>query len=140
MAAQVAAWRERHIIGGEEPDPILSEEIKRRAALTLKAPDKAKPEWVTGELATVLQELAEHVAERKSVEAAEQALKDRLLAMAVDGLKGWTDGRNTATIVRTTTNTLDAKALLTDHPEIDPTPYQRTTRSAHILPTTKKEK
>jgi len=140
MAAQVAAWRERHIIGGEEPDPILSDEIKRRAALTLRAPDKAKPEWVTGELATLLRDLAGHIAKRKSVEAAEQALKDRLLSMATDGLKGWTDGRNTATIVRTELTTLDTKALLADHPEIDPTPYQRTTKSAHILTTTKKEK
>lgn len=140
LAAKVAAWRERHIIGREEPDPVLSAEIVRRAALTERADAKAKPVWADGEIAGLLVELAEHNAERKSVEAAEDAVKDRLLSLATDGLKGWTDGRRTATIVRKATTTLDTKALLADHPEIDPAPYQRTTQSAYILITTKKEK
>lgn len=37
LARKVAAWRDRHIIGGEEPSAILSDEARRRAAQTTPA-------------------------------------------------------------------------------------------------------
>lgn len=140
LAAKVTAWRERYIIGDDVPDPVISDEIKRRAALTDRADAKARPEWADADTAAVLTAIAEATAARKVAEAEEDRLKDGLLLRVQDETKGWTDGRHTATVVRSERTTTDTKALLADHPEIDATPYTRTSRSAHILFTSKKEK
>lgn len=140
LARKVAAWRERHIIGGEEPDPMLSDEVKRRAARQERADSKAKPLPADPEIAVMIDAAVDLRDAAKAAEAEYDDARDRLLKLATDGAKGWTTGRHTATIVRSERTTLDTKALAAAYPDLDLTPYQRTTKSAHILLTSKKEK
>jgi len=137
LCAQVEAWYERHIAGGVEPDPASSGEAVRRAATCQPAPAKAPLPEADDTTAALLLAYAEANAARKAAEAAEDAAKARLLACVEDGTPGWRSGGVSARISRSSRTTLDTKALLAAHPDIDPTPYQRASESVSLRLTVK---
>lgn len=92
------------------------------------------------DIAEAMREIVTVSAERKALEEREEALKTSILARVTDETKGWTTGAITATVVRAEKTTLDRHALAEARPDLDLSPYMRTSRSAYIKLTTKKEK
>ena len=137
LCAQVEDWHARHVVGDVEPDAASSAEAVRRASARQPAPAKAALSEADADTAALLLTFAEANTARKAAEAAEDTAKAALLARVEDGTAGWRSGGVSARVSRSSRTTLDSKALLSAHPDIDPTPYQRVSESISLRLTVK---
>jgi predicted phage-related endonuclease len=135
LVAELRGWWERHIVGGEPPEVDGSKACAAWVSERFRTPAPPRPA-TPGELELAAR-IGELDAQTKAARAERDELANRLL-LSMDGAKSLdlsdlAPRAKAVAVAPSTSTTLDVRALEAAHPDLDLSPFRRTSqRSAHV--------